>query len=110
MISIFMGQHQPITRLRGPMRQFVSERVLNGSGITDDNMQRATDQVVEERLPDLRAMVVRFACRGRAGNLWLMFHFTDFIPLLGIFPWEIWVPFSEEIQVPFSWGNSGFFT
>lgn len=59
MISIFMGQHQPIARLRRPMRQFVSERVLNGSGITDDNMQRATDQVVEEMLPDIRAMVVR---------------------------------------------------
>ena len=48
-----------MARLRRPMRQFVSERVLNGSGITDDNMQRATDQVVEEMLPDIRAIVVR---------------------------------------------------
>ena len=59
LISILMGQHQPIARLRRPMRQFVSERVMNGSGVTDENVQRATEQVVQEMLPDLRAFVVR---------------------------------------------------
>lgn len=57
MINIFMGQHQPLSRLRRPFRQFVCERVLNGSGITDDNLQRSTDVIVDELLPDLMALV-----------------------------------------------------
>jgi hypothetical protein len=58
MISIFMGQLQPLSRLRRPLRQFVSERVLNGSGITDDNLQRATEGIVAEILPDVVTLVV----------------------------------------------------
>ncbi|XP_076455384.1 uncharacterized protein LOC143289980 isoform X2 [Babylonia areolata] len=57
MISIFMGQHQSIARLRRPLRQFVSERVLSGSATTDDNLLRSTDRVVGELLPDVMAMV-----------------------------------------------------
>ncbi|XP_070176257.1 large proline-rich protein BAG6-like isoform X2 [Littorina saxatilis] len=63
-INIFAGQHQPIARLRRPLRQFISERVLNGSGITDENLQRATERLVDEEiLPDVRSIISGAAVR-----------------------------------------------
>ncbi|KAK7475429.1 hypothetical protein BaRGS_00033310 [Batillaria attramentaria] len=55
LFNIFLGQTQPLSRLRQPLSRFVRENVLNGAEVTEANLRSATERLVEEMMPDIRS-------------------------------------------------------
>nr|KAG5690909.1 hypothetical protein BaRGS_003400 [Batillaria attramentaria] len=55
LFNIFLGQTQPLSRLRQPLSRFVRENILNGAEVTEANLRSATERLVEEMMPDIRS-------------------------------------------------------
>jgi len=55
---VFFGVPTPLEHLREPLQQFVYENVLNGSPVTDANIDSAVDRLMRDIQPDIDAVGV----------------------------------------------------
>lgn len=58
LITVFYGQPQPLTRLRGPLREFIRDKVLQGAEYSPRNVNEAVDRLVSEFQPTIREDLV----------------------------------------------------
>lgn len=56
-ITLAMGNSEPLNRIRPQLREFVSQRVLQGAAPTEENVSQAVGRLLREFRPFLESMV-----------------------------------------------------
>lgn len=57
LMTVLLGNTEPLNRLREPLRDLVLNRILNGAEPTDANVQNAVLQLLEETREEIRVLV-----------------------------------------------------
>lgn len=58
LMMIFFGQPSSLERLRDPLREFISQNLLNGNPPSDTSIDAAVEHVIQDMRPDISSVAV----------------------------------------------------
>ena len=65
LLQVFYGSHQPLNRLRTPLREFMRGRVLNDGEPTPENIDAGVDRIIQNMQEELQNAAVSVLLKSR---------------------------------------------